>query len=321
MWRMLPTNNVFTLEASFCGPNIGPNANNHYRIEDYHRIGVKLCQSILIYAKIECPSLVKYLEAKEKEEAELQEKLEQESKENLKTEASMVQKSQNNLPVFKPSKIFKFQPNSVGKHYHPLNTLKNPKKIENNVRSSHIMVNEYESLNKNSQSQALRNQVKKPFLKLKTNKESERGKSVPPLEAPKITNVLRSLDTNVLLEEFKQKNLEESENEDKTDSEYGDTTSGSESNYDNKELNKILPKSFKQKKIKHRKTKGKYYSLRSQRQNSKGERSEKRISSLHKKTISRSESYNRRKGKNSRVNHYTSNLCKSTNNIQDRISQ
>ena len=70
------------------------------------------------------------------------------------------------------------------------------------------------------------------------------------MEAPNIVSVLRSLDTSNIMNEFKKINLEESEEGDISDSEDGDTTSGSESNFDDKELNKILPKSFKQRKLK-----------------------------------------------------------------------
>lgn len=84
MWRLLPTNNVFTLEASFCGPNQGPRTDTHYRIRDYHSIGTKLCQTILVFAKIECPFLQKYLNDREKEEKEEKEQAIQES--NTKTE-------------------------------------------------------------------------------------------------------------------------------------------------------------------------------------------------------------------------------------------
>jgi len=74
------------------------------------------------------------------------------------------------------------------------------------------------------------------------------------MEAPNIVSVLRSLDTSNIMNEFKKINLEESEEGDISDSEDGDTTSGSESNFDDKELNKILPKSFKQRKLKSKRT-------------------------------------------------------------------
>jgi hypothetical protein len=106
MWKALSTNNVFTLEASFCGPNMGDNRNNHFRVQDYHSIGYKLCQSVLIYAKIECPSLRMYLEVKEKEEFDNEdEQYAQDTKGLDITSETLKQKFQNQLPVYKQSNI------------------------------------------------------------------------------------------------------------------------------------------------------------------------------------------------------------------------
>ena len=68
MWRLLNTNNVFTLEASFWGPNIKDVKDYHFRSVDYKIIGLNFCQAILIYAKIEWPSLEKYWVLKLEEE-------------------------------------------------------------------------------------------------------------------------------------------------------------------------------------------------------------------------------------------------------------
>jgi cytosolic carboxypeptidase protein 2/3 len=105
MWRMLPTNNVFTLEASFWGPNIGPIKENHFRSFDYYSIGHNLWQAILIYAKIEWPSLKQYLESKEKEfEKNL---ANNQDKENIviNTQNDQISKSSNQTQVLKPSWI------------------------------------------------------------------------------------------------------------------------------------------------------------------------------------------------------------------------
>ena len=67
MWKNLPIFNVFTLEASFWGASIGTLRDMHFRSKDYHYMGHKLCQAILVYAKIECPSLTNYLKNEEEE--------------------------------------------------------------------------------------------------------------------------------------------------------------------------------------------------------------------------------------------------------------
>jgi hypothetical protein len=58
LWKELKSSNVFTLEASFCGPkpdgsNLKPleeeNLNYHYSVNDLMEVGMKLCQTLLVY--------------------------------------------------------------------------------------------------------------------------------------------------------------------------------------------------------------------------------------------------------------------------------
>lgn len=60
LWREIKTPNIFTLEASFCGPkpdgsNLiakpldGENLNYHYTVADLMEVGTKLCQTLLYY--------------------------------------------------------------------------------------------------------------------------------------------------------------------------------------------------------------------------------------------------------------------------------
>ena len=82
---------------------------------------------------------------------------------------------------------------------------------------------------------------------------------------------------------------------------------------------------YSRKKNKKRKSKVKYFSIRSQRQNHKTNQSDKKLATIN-KTISRSESYKRMKsGLQYRVNEgkstYIAELWKSSNNIQDKILQ
>ncbi len=55
MWRELKNPNIFTMEASFCGPKntsndiIAEDLNYHYSADDLMEIGKKLCQTILLY--------------------------------------------------------------------------------------------------------------------------------------------------------------------------------------------------------------------------------------------------------------------------------
>ena len=53
MWRELKNPNIFTMEASFCGPKNTTSEvddlNYHYTADDLMEIGRKLCQTILLY--------------------------------------------------------------------------------------------------------------------------------------------------------------------------------------------------------------------------------------------------------------------------------
>jgi hypothetical protein len=175
---------------------------------------------------------------------------------------------------------------------------------------------DYADNDKISHVNLIESKPRKPFLKLKSTKETDRFRPIPPLETAKIINVLRSLDTNNLIAEFRNRNLNNGEN-DASESDAGDTTSGSESNFDDKELLKVLPVMYKQKRN-YRKPRSKYFSIRSQRHNSKGDRSSKKLNNLQ-KPILRSESFSRKMTKNTNNISSTSqanNLCKSSNNIK-----
>jgi hypothetical protein len=176
---------------------------------------------------------------------------------------------------------------------------------------------DYVEYDKISHVNLLEGKPRKPFLKLKSTKETDRFRPVPRLETAKIINVLRSLDTNNLIEEFRNRNLNNGA-KDASESDAGDTTSGSESNFDDKELLKVLPVMHKHKR-KSRKPRSKYFSIRSQRQNSKGDGSSKKLNNIQ-KPILRSESFTRKVTKNKNNISSTSqanNLCKSSNNIKN----
>lgn len=320
MWRVLPTDNIFTLEASFWGPNIGPIKDNHFRTSDYHSIGYKLCQAVLIYAKIECTSLKTYLEAKTEEQEE-EEK--QEASKTSTREPPTNSKSHSQPPVFKQNNIVYVEKINVNGVTKASDKVKAEQPDFNSCVRFNDLTSYYESFDKISHATGAWAKFKKPGLKVKSTREPEPKPSRPPIfdDIPKIQNVLRSFDTSNLLEEFRQWNLNDSDNDASSESGSGDTTSGSESNLDEKELFKVLPGSHKHRKKRPKRSKTKkYFSLRSQRQNSKGEKSSKKLSTIQ-KTISRSESYRRVKTNLNKVNAsstaYMSNLCKSSNNIQD----
>jgi hypothetical protein len=58
MWKELKIPAVYTMEASFCGPDIGPNSGFHYTTEHLMEIGRKLCLSLLIYCDIDVPKAI-----------------------------------------------------------------------------------------------------------------------------------------------------------------------------------------------------------------------------------------------------------------------
>lgn len=269
MWKNLPTDNVFTLEASFCGPNIGPRKDTHFRIEDYQSIGHKLCQAILIYAKIEWPSLKVYLEAKaEEEDKELENQEEANEAEYINKDITVPNKSINQQSCLKQSNIkfqhhyeLKSERNMFGR---PTASNKNPANI-----LTHSIASDYESYDKITHSNIIVTKQKKPFLKVRSGKVTEPSQSLARLEGiPRSSNVLKSLDTNNLLHEFRLHNMNESEADNSASSDSGETTSGSESNFDDKELAKVLPKFQKGKNTKPKKSKSrKHFSIRSQRRN------------------------------------------------------
>jgi hypothetical protein len=125
------------------------------------------------------------------------------------------------------------------------------------------------------------------------------------------------MNTSALLQEFHSQKIEENS----SSSNSSDTTSGSESNLDENELVKILPHNKRPRKHRSKHRKKKHFSIRSQRQNSKGEESRKKLNTIQ-KTISRSESYRKIKSSNLQKSvvstTYVTALCKSSNNIQDQ---
>jgi len=44
--------NIFTMESSFCGNDIGPNAGMHFTWENLEQVGRDLCWSLLLYDNI-----------------------------------------------------------------------------------------------------------------------------------------------------------------------------------------------------------------------------------------------------------------------------
>jgi len=49
IWRLLRIPNVFTMEASFCGPKVKEDVNYHFNSQDLENIGKSLCQSLIVY--------------------------------------------------------------------------------------------------------------------------------------------------------------------------------------------------------------------------------------------------------------------------------
>ena len=61
MWKELKIPAVYTLEASFCGPDIGAQAGMHYTAEGFMDIGRRLCLSLLIYCDVDIPKAIREL--------------------------------------------------------------------------------------------------------------------------------------------------------------------------------------------------------------------------------------------------------------------
>ena len=57
LWRELKIPNVFTMEASFCGPDKGENKNKHFMPEQLMLAGKKLMEALIVYSKITVQSL------------------------------------------------------------------------------------------------------------------------------------------------------------------------------------------------------------------------------------------------------------------------
>lgn len=49
MWKELAITNSFTLEASFCGPDVGKYADLHFNTDILQEMGHKFCETILDY--------------------------------------------------------------------------------------------------------------------------------------------------------------------------------------------------------------------------------------------------------------------------------
>lgn len=62
MWKELKIPAVYTMEASFCGPQTGQNAGLHFTTEHFMEAGKKLCIALLIYCDIDVPKSLKELQ-------------------------------------------------------------------------------------------------------------------------------------------------------------------------------------------------------------------------------------------------------------------
>jgi cytosolic carboxypeptidase protein 2/3 len=63
MWKELKIPAVYTMEASFCGPDIGAHAGLHYTAENLMDIGRRLCLSLLIFCDVDIPKGIRELNA------------------------------------------------------------------------------------------------------------------------------------------------------------------------------------------------------------------------------------------------------------------
>jgi hypothetical protein len=61
LWRELKIPSVFTMEASFCGSDIGANKGLHFTTEHLMDSGRNICLSLLIYCDIDVPRSLKEL--------------------------------------------------------------------------------------------------------------------------------------------------------------------------------------------------------------------------------------------------------------------
>ena len=66
MWKELKIPAVYTMEASFCGPQIGKFAGMHFTTNDLMDIGRALCLSLIIYCDIDVPKTLKEMKNQRK---------------------------------------------------------------------------------------------------------------------------------------------------------------------------------------------------------------------------------------------------------------
>ena len=89
MWRHLRIPNVFTMEASFCGPKpTVPKLNYHFNSQDLANIGKTLCQSLLVYQSSQEANQIREVQKyhQSKEEKEQQPPIIQNAKRGIKTQ-------------------------------------------------------------------------------------------------------------------------------------------------------------------------------------------------------------------------------------------
>ncbi|CAG9336270.1 unnamed protein product [Blepharisma stoltei] len=55
MFKEARVPNVYTLEASFCGPNFGPYASSHHTAKQLQEMGKQLCLALAVYSEIDIP--------------------------------------------------------------------------------------------------------------------------------------------------------------------------------------------------------------------------------------------------------------------------
>lgn len=270
----------------------------------------------MVYTKIECPSLSKYLDLKDQEETNT-------SEVNNTCPKKIEIKSHSQPPVLRPPRV---HINNKPSPLNAKNTIKGgtrskanidifgKPKIKNLYTSDKIVHENVSNKYTTSPNNKAEIQIIQPDGNLDSRNRHQEAE------------ILKSLDTNQILKQFQEQKLEDSDSDSSDGSDEGDTTSGSDSNFDDKELAKVLPFVRKKKKKKLRKPKTKkQLSTRSQRPGSKDRQNGKKLATIQ-KAVSRSESYRRMhsatEGKSiGPSSAYLSNLCKSSNNLQDKNSK
>lgn len=66
MWRELKIPAVYTMEASFCGANIGAKAGLHFTTSDFMQVGRRLMLALLIFCDVDVPKSLREMSAPEK---------------------------------------------------------------------------------------------------------------------------------------------------------------------------------------------------------------------------------------------------------------